>query len=130
VTTIEKNASFSTYKNEVKQVLLNLIKNAEDVLIERNIDKPLITIVGKVCDKDEITLTIKDNAGGIPESIIDKIFDPYFSTKHKQGGSGLGLYMSKTIIEDHCGSKLTVLNDEDGAILKLYLVQKYHDIKA
>ncbi|RLA73075.1 MAG: hypothetical protein DRG78_23005 [Epsilonproteobacteria bacterium] len=108
--------TLNTYPNELKQVILNLIKNAEDILIEKNIDNPTITIE----TKDNI-LSISDNGGGIPKDIIDKIFDPYFSTKTKKDGTGLGLYMSKTIIEEHCGGKLTVLNDKDGALFTIEL---------
>ena len=97
---------FDTHPNEIKQVILNLIKNAEDVLLEKEIKNPTITIT----TKDNI-LSISDNGGGVPKDIIDKIFDPYFSTKTKKDGTGLGLYMSKTIIEEHCGGSLSVSND-------------------
>jgi len=107
---------FLTYPNEIKQVILNLLKNTEDVLIENNIDNPKITI--KTYDN---TLLVCDNGGGVPKDIIDKIFDPYFSTKRKKDGTGLGLYMSKTIIEQHCGGKLTVSNDSEGAVFKIEL---------
>ncbi len=100
-----------TYINEVKQVILNIIKNAEDILIEKEIQNPKITIT-----IEDATLTIADNAGGIPKEIEDKIFEPYFSTKTKKDGTGLGLYMSKTIIEDHCGGRLSVKNDAQGAV--------------
>jgi len=113
---LNSTVTFKTYINEVKQVLLNLIKNAEDVLLEREIENPKIFI-----ESYEHTLIIRDNAGGIPEDIIDKIFDPYFSTKEEKTGTGLGLYMSKTIIEEHCGGKLTVYNDKDGAVFKIVL---------
>ncbi|MEA2019868.1 MAG: ATP-binding protein [Campylobacterota bacterium] len=98
---------FNTYPNEIKQVVLNLIKNAEDVLIEKDIQNPKIII-----ESDCGVLTISDNGGGIPDDIMPKIFDPYFSTKTKKDGTGLGLYMSKTIIEEHCGGELRVSNDE------------------
>ena len=109
---------FFTYENEVKQVILNIIKNAEDILVEKEIQNPYISLEDS-CDKEHITLFIKDNGGGIPEEIIDKVFDPYFSTKTKKDGTGLGLYMSKTIIEDHCHGKLLVYNEGDGAVFKI-----------
>jgi signal transduction histidine kinase len=109
---------FSTYPNELKQVLLNLIKNAEDVLIEKNVKNPYIKIKSYKKD-DKIVLEIIDNGGGVDENIMEKIFDPYFSTKNKRDGTGLGLYMSKTIIEEHCGGKIFVQNGEEGAIFKI-----------
>jgi len=107
---------FETYENELKQVLLNLIKNAEDALIDNKVENPTITI--KI---DKNTIIVKDNAGGIPDEIKDKIFDPYFSTKLKKDGTGLGLYMSKLIVEDHCGGKLSVTNDRYGANFQITL---------
>jgi len=112
--------NFESYPNELKQVVLNLIKNAEDVLLEKDIEDPFIKI--KIYKNNlECILEVSDNAGGIPLNIIDKIFDPYFSTKIKKDGTGLGLYMSKTIIEDHCSGKLEVINNKNGAIFKIVL---------
>jgi len=106
----------NTYPNELKQVILNIIKNAEDILLEKEIKDPTITI-----ETQHGILTIRDNGGGIPDNIINKIFDPYFSTKIKKDGTGLGLYMSKTIIEEHCDGKLSVSNDKEGAVFKIEL---------
>jgi PAS domain S-box-containing protein len=113
---IKSNEQFLTYENEVKQVLLNIVKNAEDILIDNNIPDPKIDIV-----IENNKITIEDNAGGVPEDIIDKIFDPYFSTKMQKDGTGLGLYMSKTIIEDHCKGGLDVQNINNGARFTIIL---------
>ncbi|MCK5111301.1 MAG: transporter substrate-binding domain-containing protein [Arcobacteraceae bacterium] len=119
---------FSTYTGEVTQVILNIIKNAEDILLERDIKAPYIKLITyKENDetlqkeKEKYILEIIDNGGGIPEDIIDKIFDPYFSTKSEKHGTGLGLYMSKTIIEEHCGGKLTAQNKDNGVVFKISL---------
>ena len=114
------NQNFYTYPNEVKQVVLNLIKNAEDILIEKNVKDPYIKIK-TYTDADNIILEVSDNGGGVPQDIISKIFDPYFSTKLEKDGTGLGLYMSKTIIEDHCKGKLSVTNNSEGAVFKIVL---------
>ncbi len=110
------NTPIKTFDNEVKQVILNLVKNAEDILIEKDIVDP--TIIVTALDN---CIYISDNGGGVPDKIIDKIFDPYFSTKLKKDGTGLGLYMSKMIIEDHCSGELSVTNDDNGAIFKIIL---------
>jgi len=111
---IRCNEKINTYPNEVKQVLLNLLKNAQDALLEREIKDPYILIQTE-CKKDDIYIIVKDNAGGIPKEIMDKIFEPYFSTKLEKDGTGIGLYMSKTIIEEHCKAKLYAKNDDEGA---------------
>jgi len=111
---------FKSNPNELKQVVLNLIKNAEDILIEKQIENPYIKIQTYTKD-NEYVLSVSDNGGGIPSDIIDKVFDPYFSTKTKKDGTGLGLYMSKTIIEEHCEGELSVQNNEDGAVFTVIL---------
>ena len=115
--------SLHTYPNELQQVILNLIKNAEDVLLDKKIKDPYIKIA-TYKENDHLVLTVSDNGGGIPEDIIDKIFNPYFSTKMKKDGTGLGLYMSKTIIEEHCSGKLYVSNNDDGAVFTIQLSTK------
>ncbi len=114
--------SFSTYTNELKQVILNLIKNAEDALLEKAVKDPYIKIA-TYSKEDEYILEVSDNAGGISEDIIEKIFDPYFSTKTKKDGTGLGLYMSNIIVEEHCNGTLSVSNSDDGAVFKIALTQ-------
>jgi len=109
-----------TYANEVTQVILNILKNAEDAIKEREIIYPNISItIGK--EGKWQTICIEDNAGGIPEHVLPHIFEPYFSTKSEKNGSGLGLYMSKTIIEEHCGGEIFASNTKNGAqfIIKL-----------
>ena len=124
-TIFESNQEFKTYPNELKQVVLNIIKNSEDALLEKNIQNSLITIKTLYNkEKNTLELIIKDNAKGIPEDIIDNIFDPYFSTKKAKEGTGLGLYMSKTIVENHCLGQLTVSNDKDGAVFVIKLENK------
>ena len=111
------------YPSEFSQVILNLLDNAKDILIERETISPLITIESQI-KGENIIILVKDNAGGINNEIIDKLFDIYFSTKIKRGGSGLGLYISKLIIEKKGMGKLRVKNGKNGAIFSI-LVQKY-----
>ncbi len=120
ITKLNSQNTFVSYANELKQVILNLIKNAEDVLIEKEIKEPKIII--KTYEKDNLhILEVSDNAGGIPKDIMPKIFDPYFSTKIKKDGTGLGLYMSKMIVEDHCKGKLEVENYKNGALFRVII---------
>jgi len=108
------------YGSEFSQVILNILDNAKDVLIERQIQNPKI-FIETILVRNKIVVTIKDNAGGIDENYIDKIFDIYFSSKRANGGSGLGLYMSKLIIENKGKGKLSVANGSDGAIFSIVL---------
>ena len=114
--TVEKESDeeIFTYVNEVTQVILNVLKNSEDVIKERAIKNPYITIrIHSTSDWEEVY--IEDNAGGIAESVLPHIFEPYFSTKSEKNGTGLGLYMSKTIIEEHCNGLILASNTNEGA---------------
>lgn len=102
------------YKNEFKQVILSILNNSIDIFKVKDIKDRAIYIRAKE-SKDKIYISIEDNAGGIDNSIIDKIFEPYFTTKHKSGGTGLGLYISKLIVEGSMGGKLSVKNGNFGA---------------
>ena len=108
------------YKNELSQVILNLLNNAKDALLEKQINNPKVCIKFKEDEKDQY-LYIQDNAGGIDVNIMNKIFDPYFSTKDKKNGTGLGLHITKTIIEKHSNGKIKVSNTKDGAIFEITL---------
>lgn len=99
---------------ELSQVVLNVMNNAKDVLIDRKIKHPWIRIQSYI-QKGQIITTIEDNGGGVPYSIMHKIFDPYFTTKHKAQGTGIGLYMSKNIIKKHFLGQLYVKNTKNGA---------------
>ncbi|WP_368030515.1 PAS domain S-box protein [Arcobacter sp. s6] len=111
--------------NELSQVIINLIQNSKDAFILNNIKNKRITITLKeedILDKKYSMLEISDNAGGINKENIDKIFEPYFTTKHKSQGTGLGLFMSKMIIEKSLDGQLTHRNTKDGSIFTIKLV--------
>ncbi len=110
----EKNFQVLGFLNNFSQVLLNILNNAKDALSAQEIENKNILITLKQND-NKILLCIEDNAGGIKEDLLDKIFDPYFSTKKEKNGTGLGLYMSKIIIQDQMNGKLFVQNTPNGA---------------
>lgn len=113
-----------TFPNELVQVFLNLIKNAQDALVEKKIQNPWIKIKGYEIDENNtVVFEISDNAKGVSEEIKEKIFEPYFTTKN-ENGTGLGLYMSKTIVEKHCKGKLSVQNCQEGAKFTVVLKGK------
>jgi PAS domain S-box-containing protein len=106
------------YKNELSQAILNIINNAKDAFKDTNIKKRTIVMSVKKEDKF-VYINIKDNAGGIDEAIIDKIFEPYFTTKHASLGTGLGLYIVKTIIENSMQGEITAENRDGGAFFTI-----------
>ena len=115
---IKMNYEIYGYRREFAQVLLNLMSNAKDALIQRKIQNPRINLEVDYIDGFSI-VTIKDNAGGVESEYLDLIFEPYFTTKSSLKGTGLGLYMSKMIIEKNMGGELSVENVDDGAIFKV-----------
>lgn len=116
---IQKNPVMTGYKNEYSQVLINIINNARDVLIQRKIQNPKIKIVITE-NKENIITCIEDNAGGIKVKPIKKIFEPLF-TYEKLNGSGIGLFMSKLIIENNMCGELTVNNKNEGAVFTIII---------
>ena len=122
---INKNdkISFYTYKNELIQVFLNILGNAKDAFDNKSIQKKQIIITMYANDND-ISISIEDNAGGIQKELLEKIFEPYFSTKMKKNGTGLGLYMSKIIVEEHLHGSLNVKNSKNGAVFEITMPLK------
>ena len=115
--TLEGNSfSFLGYKTEFQHAIINIISNAKDALIKREIKSPEIDI--KIIENK---ILIHDNAKGIEESIIDRVFEPYFTTKAQGEGTGIGLYMSKMIIEDNMNGKISVKNENGGALFSIEL---------
>jgi signal transduction histidine kinase len=109
---VSKDKQINSYENEYSQVILNILTNAKDALIEKNIENPKIKIL--IYSRNNISVTsIVDNAKGIDSKYLNMIFEPYFTTK--QNGSGIGLYMSKIIIESHFEGKIKVSNIQNGA---------------
>ena len=109
----------SLYDSEMMQVVLSILKNSQDAFQDKKIKNPIITI-----EINERSFSIGDNAGGISQDIIEKIFDPYFSTKNEKNGTGLGLYMSKLIVNDHHDGELSVINKNDGACFNIEIPLK------
>lgn len=110
-----------SYPNELKQVLLNLINNAKDAIIERKIPDGRINI--RTIDGIIKKIIIEDNGGGIDPEIKSKIFEPYFTTKHKSVGTGIGLYMVKTILERHQDGSVFMEDIEGGTRFTI----EFHD---
>ncbi len=106
------------YPNEYAQVLLNILNNARDIIKEREIKNGEITIRVNASYSRSV-VEIEDNGGGIKPDVIEKIFEPYFTTKEM--GTGLGLYMSKMIVEKNMGGELKVENRGNGAVFTLLI---------
>jgi len=111
--TLNSKALVRIHESEFMQVILNILNNAKEQFLSKDILDAKIDI--KSYDKDGYSIIeIIDNAGGIDEKIIENIFDPYYSTKLEKNGTGLGLYMSKKIIQDYHNGTIDVLNTQDG----------------
>lgn len=116
----EAAGSVDGFPREFAQAVLNILNNAKDACVQRQVAHPCVEIHARRRDGHAL-ITISDNAGGIPAEIIDRIFDPYFTTKPKTQGTGLGLYMAKMIIEKNMGGQLTVSNTATGAEFRIQL---------
>jgi signal transduction histidine kinase/ABC-type nitrate/sulfonate/bicarbonate transport system substrate-binding protein len=120
---IDPSIEVLVYPNELKQVLINLVNNAREA-IEHHRGAERVIRIRCISDEHYCTIVIEDTGGGIDALIIDKIFDPYFTTKFESQGTGIGLYMAKTIIEKHFLGKLSVYNTNKGACFEIRLNQE------
>jgi signal transduction histidine kinase len=122
----EAQRSSKGYPNEFKQVILNLLANARDaILICRSIrgepEDGRITVVIDINPDNIMIIDISDNGCGVPDSMADQIFDPYFTTKEENGGTGIGLYVSRMIMEESLRGSLNLLQSERGATFRIEL---------
>jgi len=113
----------NSYKNELMQVLLNIFNNSKDAFLEKGIKNPSVVIT-TVQSKEEVIISIQDNAGGIESDVLERIFEPYFTTKFQSQGTGIGLYMSKMIIEKSMGGFLSSENRDDGLLTIIKIRQE------
>ncbi len=117
-TEVQEDLIVTGYQNEYCQALLNILNNARDVLTERKIVSPRIQI-NLFREGFRNVTTISDNAGGIPDEIIDRIFEPYFTCKDADKGTGIGLHITKTIIEKRMNGTISVRNTDRGAEFRI-----------
>ena len=121
-TSYENKSELMLMSRDLFQVYWNVINNAKEILVERNIENPKIKIEIHESEKEVVT-NISDNGGGIDEEYFDKIFEPYFSTKENLNGKGLGLYVAKTLLEKKMNGSIVAKNNDSGAIFTI-VIQK------
>ncbi|MDA7816714.1 PAS domain-containing protein [Sulfurimonas sp.] len=117
---IEK--TITTYSRELLQVIINFLKNSKEALEEQGTDNAYIKVVVENIDEN-IIISVSDNGGGIDQDIKSKVFDPYFSTKGLKIGTGLGLYMTKTIVEKHLLGEIDIIDIDQGVCFRVTLPQ-------
>ena len=117
----EEDIQIDVHINEIVQVFINILNNAKEALMNSRQSDRRVKIVFYKLNDENVAFEITDNAGGIPSIIMNKIFEPYFSTKQNKNGTGLGLYMSKTIVEKNGNGILSVHNTDEGASFKIVL---------
>jgi signal transduction histidine kinase len=121
-TSVQSDIELYGFPEDLKQVLLNLVNNAKDAIASNGVSSGAIRLEADCSeDKTQALIRIYDNGGGIDLQYIDKIFEPYFTTKHKSQGTGIGLYMSKRIVEEHLGGSIRAHNDAEGALFTIVI---------
>ena len=118
----EETISIRSYKNELMQVLLNILNNTKDAVVCNEIKSPTLKITTSQ-NSTQVIITVQDNAGGVTSEVLEKMYEPYFTTKFESHGTGIGLYMSKTIIENSMKGSLLSKNNEDG-LLTTIIIEK------
>jgi len=127
---IKKDAIIKGYFNEFSQVLINLINNSNDAFCNQKVKNRLIYIEIDTSFDGDAIIKVCDNAGGIDKTILDKIFEPYFTTKHSSVGTGLGLYMSEMIIKNSMMGSIVAYNENNGVCFKIAIpVEEKKEIK-
>ncbi|MFV0482437.1 MAG: sensor histidine kinase [Campylobacteraceae bacterium] len=116
---VNRDSQILGYPNEFSHAILNIISNAKDAFIKNSFIQEKKIILNIKTGKKFTIIKIEDTAGGIKEDIIDKIFDPYFTTKHARQGTGIGLYMTKVIIENNMHGFIHVRNTDRGALFTI-----------
>lgn len=114
-----QNTSLYSYKTQLSQVVLNILNNAKDAL-SNSPHREKYIFISSYSTEQELIISIKDNAGGIADTILSKIFEPYFTTKHPSQGTGIGLFMTQEIISKHLNGIITVCNVDYSYKDKLY----------
>ena len=109
---LKENLKVQGYPNELIQCFINIFNNAKDALIENNSEDNRLICISQIVEDNMVVIEFKDNAGGIPDDIIDKVFEPYFTTKHQKQGTGLGLHMSYNLVVNGMKGNIEVKNDE------------------
>jgi PAS domain S-box-containing protein len=118
-----QDREIQTYSRELVQILLNIVLNAKDALLQTKERERKIRIT-TLFSGEKFEILICDNAGGIADEYIENVFDAYFTTKEKKNGTGIGLYMSKSIVEKHLRGSITCYNDNEGACFSIKIPLK------
>ncbi len=105
-----QDAQLHSLENELMQVIINILNNAKDALESHTTCPSKFLMISTRVIDNTLSIQIQDSAGGVPKDIMEKIFEPYFTTKHQSHGTGIGLYMSKEIVEKHLNGKLETAN--------------------
>jgi PAS domain S-box-containing protein len=114
------------YQNEFKQSILNLVSNSLDSIVERfqaDSDMEGVVVLSMACEGESVAIEVRDNGCGIPGEYGDKVFEPYFTSKSADKGTGIGLYMSKLIIEESMGGHLSYTSGPDGTVFRIELAR-------